>query len=147
MNLAGGICLRFYQKSSWADAVTSAQPHTIPDSCVSERISAVDKASSLSNEGKSSSALVAWMARLLNDFGHRLFADADATARQHGWQVTQLSGGLGRRYRDPRFDSLVRCPSCLGMGDVDAVRCEPCGGTGRLTLYEPAPVPEGAGDA
>ena len=36
----------------------------------------------------------------------RLFAEPDARARRHGWQVTPTQGGFGRRYRDPRFDRL-----------------------------------------
>jgi hypothetical protein len=81
------------------------------------------KISSLSSEDKTSTSLVGWLARVLRNFGDRLFADADARARQHGWQVTRRNGGLSRRYRDPRFDSLVRCPSCAGTGGLDAVAC------------------------
>jgi hypothetical protein len=36
--------------------------------------------------------------------GKYLFAGPDARARDHGWQVSVIQGGLGRRYRDPRFD-------------------------------------------
>lgn len=31
---------------------------------------------------------------------------ADEEAHWRGWQITQLWGGLGRVYRDPRFDTL-----------------------------------------
>lgn len=41
--------------------------------------------------------------RLLTD---RLFRHQDALARQHGWTIEPRHGGLSRRYRDPRFDSL-----------------------------------------
>jgi hypothetical protein len=35
------------------------------------------------------------------------FADrSDARARRHGWSVEIRAGGMSRRYRDPRFDSL-----------------------------------------
>ena len=37
----------------------------------------------------------------------RAFQDQDARARQHGWTVEVRQGGLSRRYRDPRFDSLA----------------------------------------
>jgi hypothetical protein len=37
----------------------------------------------------------------------RVFATSDAVARQYGWHVTFTQGGLGRRYRDPRFDTLA----------------------------------------
>jgi hypothetical protein len=103
--------------------------------------------SSLNSEDKPSTHLVAWMARLLDGIGQRLFASADARAREHGWQITQRSGGLSRSYRDPRFDSLISCPLCKGTGDVDEAPCERCGGTGRLTRCEPALVPRGARDA
>jgi hypothetical protein len=105
------------------------------------------KVSSLTSEDKTSTSLVDWPTRLLRNLGLRLFAGADARARQHGWKVTQRNGGLGRRYRDPRFDSLVRCSSCAGTGGSDAAACEPCGGTGRLALYQAAQMQGGAGHA
>ncbi len=82
------------------------------------------------------------------NIGERLFAADDATAQRHGWQVTPVHGGLGRRYRDPRFDSLVRCAVCAGTGRTDgraATPCAPCAGTGRRTLGQPAPVHAGPG--
>ena len=147
LHLARRIWLRCRQTQSWADAVTSTQPDTIPDACISERISALTKVSSLTSEDKMSTSLVDRLSRLLRNFGDRLFADTDARARRHGWQVTRRHGGLSRRYRDPRFDSLVRCPSCAGTGGWDAVACGPCGGTGRLILHQPARVQGGAGHA
>ncbi len=39
-------------------------------------------------------------------FGLELFADQDAIAREHDWQITPTPYGLGRHYRDPRFDRL-----------------------------------------
>jgi hypothetical protein len=105
------------------------------------------KVSSLTSEDKTSTSLVDRLSRLLRNFGDRLFADTDAKARQHGWQVTRRNGGLSRRYRDPRFDSLVRCPSCAGTGGSDAAACGPCRGSGRLTLHQPAQVQGGAGHA
>jgi hypothetical protein len=35
--------------------------------------------------------------------GERLFRRLDEEASDHGWLVTPVQGGLGRRYRDPRF--------------------------------------------
>jgi hypothetical protein len=66
--------------------------------------------------------------------GQWLFASSDATARNHGWQVTPIQLGLGRQYRDPRFDTLTSCPDCGGRG-VTASRssCQRCSGTGRVT--------------
>jgi hypothetical protein len=36
----------------------------------------------------------------------RLFRANDTEARWRGWQITRVRGGLGRVYRDPRFDTL-----------------------------------------
>lgn len=47
----------------------------------------------------------AWLAGLVRRAGRRLFAMNDLEARWRGWQVTELAGGLGRQYRDARFDS------------------------------------------
>jgi hypothetical protein len=66
----------------------------------------------------------------------RLFAADDARARRRGWQVTVQRGGLGRSYRDPRFDLLIRCPECRGTGPDDRP-CRLCPGTGRLALDRP----------
>lgn len=73
---------------------------------------------------------------VLTHVARRLFTASDARAHQRGWQITAVHGGLGRRYRDPRFDGLIRCPSCAGLGTIDGqcgTPCRPCGGTGRLT--------------
>jgi hypothetical protein len=35
------------------------------------------------------------------------FSADDAMARGYGWQVRARAGGLGRSYRDPRFDPRV----------------------------------------
>jgi hypothetical protein len=68
----------------------------------------------------------------------RLFAADDARARGRGWQVTVQRGGLGRSYRDPRFDLLVECPQSRGAGvDADDRPCRRCPGPGRLTLDRP----------
>jgi DnaJ-class molecular chaperone len=66
---------------------------------------------------------------------NRLFAADDARARGRGWQVTARRDGLGRSYRDPRFNLLIRCPECRGTGaGADERPCRRCPGTGRLTL-------------
>jgi hypothetical protein len=68
------------------------------------------------------------------ELGRRLFAARDAQAHANGWQVTPIRGGLGRRYRDPRFDSLARCPDCAGTGGPAEAPCQPCSGSGRVVL-------------
>lgn len=79
--------------------------------------------------------LAGWIANRLRAAGERLYAEPDRQARAHGWQITVWQGGLGRRYRDPRFDMLVSCPACHGAGADDHDRpCLRCSGTGRLNL-------------
>lgn len=87
--------------------------------------------------GKIYLRLGAWLGATLDRLGQRLFAATDATARQHGWQVIATSGGLGRRYRDPRFDNLAACLRCGGSGartPGDPHPCQACAGTGRVTI-------------
>jgi len=55
----------------------------------------------------------------LTRIGQCLFASADALAQRHEWQVTPVHHGLGRRYRDPRFDCFrapARSPARDGTG-------------------------------
>jgi hypothetical protein len=66
----------------------------------------------------------------------RLFAANDAEASWRGWEVINAYGGLGRRYRDPRFDTLAACPQCRGTGIDTDEPCDFCLGAGRLTITE-----------
>jgi hypothetical protein len=50
--------------------------------------------------------LTGWLARLQQQLSDRLFADTDASAREHGWRITETAGRFGfgaRSYCDPRF--------------------------------------------
>ena len=47
-----------------------------------------------------------WLAGRLRETTDRLFQGPDERARQYGWTVEVKHGGMSRRYRDPRFDSL-----------------------------------------
>lgn len=72
----------------------------------------------------------------------RAFASTDADARQHGWQVTLTQDGLGRGYRDPRYDTLAECPECRGRGAKGlASPCRGCCGTGRVIIEPEADPP------
>ena len=72
---------------------------------------------------------------LLGPIAERLFRNDDARARQRGWSVSAWGGGLGRAYRDPRFDLLRACSACLGKGTLrQGQDCGFCSGTGRVTL-------------
>src|SRR4030081_3579219 len=44
--------------------------------------------------------------RVLNAIGSKILQIDDRRPRYHGWQITPHRGGLGRTYRDPRFDPL-----------------------------------------
>jgi hypothetical protein len=46
----------------------------------------------------------AWLADIPRRLGERLFLVSDEEAYWHGWRVTLLHCGLGRSYRDHRFD-------------------------------------------
>jgi hypothetical protein len=70
----------------------------------------------------------------------RAFTATDADARQHGWQVTSTRGGLGRMYRDPRFDTLAACPDCRGVKNP-ANSCLVCNGTGQVVIEPAADAP------
>lgn len=62
--------------------------------------------------------LLSWLAALPRRLGDRLFVMNDTEAYWRSWQTTRTHGGLGRRYRDPRFDTLAECPTCLGTGRI-----------------------------
>lgn len=121
-----------------------------PGSWVSERNNALIKTSTRLSRNKVRTSLTAWTSpvawtglaawldRHRSELGRRLFADTDARARWQGWQVTAVQHGLGRQYRDPRFDSLIRCTSCGGRAETGGLHCAPCSGTGRRTRYPPA---------
>ena len=48
---------------------------------------------------------VDWLAYRLRRWGDRWFAMNDTEAYWRGWQITRTHAGLGRRYRDIRFDN------------------------------------------
>jgi hypothetical protein len=50
--------------------------------------------------------IAGWLAGILRRIGAKLFAVNDAEAYWRGWEITQLHGGLSRRYRDRRFETL-----------------------------------------
>ena len=80
--------------------------------------------------------LLSWLAAIPRRLGDRLFVMNDTEAYWRGWQITKTHGGLARRYRDPRFDTLAECPKCHGAGGRADLPCVPCLGTGRITLGE-----------
>jgi len=77
-----------------------------------------------------------YLTTLPRRIGNRLFAMNDAEAGWSGWQAINAYGGLGRRYRDPRFDLLRECPQCAGSGTQAGQECPACLGAGRLADTE-----------
>ena len=77
-----------------------------------------------------------WLAFSLRRWGDRWFAMNDTEAYWREWQITKALGGLGRRYRDTRFEALAACARCAGAGVWPDAPCGPCLGTGRITLGE-----------
>jgi hypothetical protein len=80
--------------------------------------------------------LLSWPTAIPRRLGDRLFTMNDNEAYWRSWQITKTHGGLGRRYRDPRFDTLAECTKCRGAGATGDQPCPPCLGTGRVTLGE-----------
>jgi hypothetical protein len=102
----------------------------------------VIKSSSPDGQGKARHGPACWLAERLRAATGRLFAADDRKAREHGWQIGCRHGGLSRRYRDPRFDTLTTCPWCHGSGRAGDQPCPACHGTGRLCRGQ-VRVPEG----
>ena len=84
--------------------------------------------------GLAAAVLLSWLAYIPRRLGDHIFTWNDSEAYWHGWQITKVHGGLGRRYRDPRFDALTACPQCQGGGSsARDTPCAPCLGTGRVS--------------
>ena len=82
--------------------------------------------------------LIAGTVRRIGDL---VFMANDEEACWRGWTIQPRFAGLGRRYRDPMFDTLAPCPHCRGLGVTAADSlCVKCSGTGRITL-DPPPFP------
>jgi hypothetical protein len=56
------------------------------------------------------------LASVVRRWGDRWFMINDEEACWRGWQTTKLYGGLGRRYRDLRFDTLAELAMASGRG-------------------------------
>ena len=90
-----------------------------------------------STVGLAAAVLLSWLAYIPRRLGDHIFTWNDTEAYWRGWQITKVHGGLGRRYRDPRFDTLTACPQCRGRGiSTQDTPCAPCLGTGRVSTEE-----------
>lgn len=83
--------------------------------------------------GLAAAVLLSWLAFVPRRLGDHLFTVNDNEAYWRGWQIAKVHGGLGRRYRDPRFDTLAQCSRCRGAAASAGPQCVPCLGTGRIT--------------
>jgi len=84
--------------------------------------------------GLAAAVLLSWLAFIPRRLGDHLFTVNDNEAYWRGWQIAKVHGGLGRRYRDPRFDTLTGCSKCRESGALADAPCGPCLGTGRITI-------------
>ena len=74
-----------------------------------------------------------WMGHCLTQVGNLLFAGKDEEASWHAWSVERRDAGLGRAYRDPRFDTLASCPRCHRVSTAaDGTACKQCSAAERL---------------
>lgn len=86
------------------------------------------------------------LAARIRALGERLFRDDDVRARHYGWHIETRRGGLGRVYRDRRFDQLARCPECRGSGTGESgAPCRRCSATGRIVLGQDVSSSQGGG--
>jgi hypothetical protein len=77
--------------------------------------------------------LTDWMARCVRQLGGLVFASEDQEAAWHAWDVEQRCAGLGRLYRDQRFDALVSCPRCHCVSTAAGrTVCQQCSAADRL---------------
>jgi hypothetical protein len=90
--------------------------------------------------------LARWIARLQQPLSDRLFADADAFAREHGWQLTRTTGQFGfgaRTYRDPRFGQHPAAPDSGLSPRPGRVEPQPQPGSDVVRLDPPATMRAG----
>lgn len=67
------------------------------------------------------------LARLLDRADRFAFRELDLNATVRGWQVHR-ERRFRRSYRDPRWDSVQRCPTCYAEDPA----CPDCGGNGTI---------------
>jgi hypothetical protein len=129
---------------SWADAATPAQPfHTHPAACLDHRdVADMPHRTTDTNQSKLWALPLTWIWSILTALTQRLFTASDTAARQDGWQAGSMHCGFGRRYRDPRFDTLASCPDCRGCSITPPGNsCQKCSGTGRIIVKRAAEPP------
>jgi hypothetical protein len=78
-------------------------------------------------------AVNGWVSGYLAQAGDMVFARTDAEASWHAWDMERRHAGLGRCYRDPRFDTLVSCLRCHDISTTTGRPvCGPCSAAEHL---------------
>lgn len=77
------------------------------------------------------------VARLLDLIDDHITARADSLAREMELEITRIPGTRTHSYRNPVWDLRRACPLCSGTGLDGARPCDPCTGTGVVTLDRP----------
>jgi hypothetical protein len=79
-----------------------------------------------------------WISDLVERADRFAFGELDLDATARGWEVRR-DRPFRRTYRDPRWNTIVECPSCGGEGLDGAHSCGECDGMGTVRR-EPAPL-------
>ena len=97
---------------AWPEGNT-AETNGIPDLCLTGTTCGGRGRFALVADGVCDACTLAaaWLIGLPRRAGRWLFAMNDAEAGWQRWQVTETLGGLGRQYRDARFDALSTDPA------------------------------------
>jgi hypothetical protein len=85
-----------------------------------------------------------WLGQLIRRWEDRIFATEDTAARARGWQLSHPPRGLGRIYRDPRWDLISAGEACGGDGGNPVEPCLPCAGHGTVRRDWATAPPGGA---
>lgn len=141
------------QESSRAGAAGPAQPDTIVARVSATGSSAAGQAETLTGNGRPPrpvsqtsrpgrharprpglvSAARKHLSTVFAQVGDLIFASSDEEARWRAWDIQVRQVGLGRRYRDRRFDTRVPCLRCPGIGaEADGSACRDCSLARRL---------------
>jgi hypothetical protein len=74
------------------------------------------------------------LARLFDGIDRYVTERADRPLRVRGYEIHRKPGTRTHTYRLPIWDLRQECPLCSGTGLDGSRLCEPCDGTGVVTL-------------
>jgi hypothetical protein len=115
------------QTQSWADVAASTQLNDHPPLAKQED----DIMQSITVTRAPANPVRRFFQQLLDVLDGWAFDELDARARAQGWQVVRPAP-LTRVYRNPEFDTYVRCRACQGEGLTGRGTCHDCLGSGRV---------------